>query len=72
MRLVWGGRSKTGTTFEKQKKLVKKSKTHMLKLLAAQKTWGKHPDELEGVPFSKYMLIDMMALEEWRLENTLG
>jgi hypothetical protein len=44
----------------------------MLKLLAAQKTWGKHPDELEGVPFSKYMLIDMMALEEWRLENTLG
>ena len=24
--------------------------------------WGKHPDELEGVPWAPYMLTDMMAL----------
>ena len=24
--------------------------------------WGKHPDELAGVPWAPYMLTDMMAL----------
>lgn len=44
----------------------------MLRLLAARQTWNRHPDELEGVPFAKYMLMDMMALEAWLLENTMA
>lgn len=28
----------------------------------ARDVWGKHPDELAGMPWQPYMLEDMMAL----------
>lgn len=30
--------------------------------MVSRDVWGKHPDELDGAPYSRYMLIDMMAL----------
>lgn len=71
---LWGGRSKTGTTFlEKQKHLAsKQGRRELLSLLAASRTWGKHPRELRGEPFDDRMLTDMMAVQDWILQHTLG
>ncbi len=33
-----------------------------LRLRVCRDTWGKHPDELEGLPWAPYMLTDMIAL----------
>ena len=30
--------------------------------MVSRDVWGKHPDELEGRPFQRYMLLEMTAL----------
>ncbi len=42
-----------------------------LGLAAARDTWGKHPRELIGDPWDKFMLLDMMALKDWEIKNVV-
>ena len=70
---LWGGRSKIETTFEKQQKHLEQNRVgaqmDRLGLAAARDTWGKHPRELIGAPWDKFMLLDMMAIKDWEVKN---
>lgn len=43
-----------------------------LKLQAARDVWGKHPDELEGIPYHPKMLLEHVALRLWEMEHEAG
>jgi len=38
-------------------------------LREARDVWGRHPAELEGVPFGDWMSIEMAALRAWEEEG---